>query len=187
MVLLKFNPDDRVAPLDCTLIGLTKLHTELNRNLKDINTTEAAITLTQDGIHPQPTSTYMKGLSAFKNNMYLLKFNTDLSATCFCTYAIDETYDLLTNHFGMNARVKAKPHYLIVRFIPYEAFNPEDRNDIMAIKHDNGLTKGSILLTSWLKHPDHCSPNQLLATLKITCSTTANANYLLQGSVFIAG
>ncbi|KAF8239332.1 hypothetical protein L208DRAFT_1237635 [Tricholoma matsutake] len=79
------------------------------------------------------------------------------------------------------ASLKAKGFNLIFSFVPCNgAFDPTDKSHITDIETDNALPPGAITSASWLKHIDHQAPNQMVASLKVVCSSPEFANHLLK-------
>jgi hypothetical protein len=116
----------------------------------------------------------------------LFELNTPAAADRFRSYC--EEFNLLTASLGRSARVKAKAYHLVFRFVPCQSsFDPSDLDHISAIETENSLEPGSISSASWLKNPERRSPNQHVASLKVTCSSPEAANHLLRERVYIAG
>ena len=118
--------------------------------------------------------------------MFLFELNSPAAAACFRSYCSE--FNLLTSYLGRAAHVKDKAYNLVFRFVPCQGnFDPYDLDHIATIETENGLDAGSIASASWLKKPEWRSPNQHVASLKITCSSPEAANHLLHEQIYVAG
>ena len=174
------------SPRDRTPPALQKIKVAFNKAILDIEDIEN-FTWDADGDGPAvKTKTVIRGIQALDKG-YLIDMDTPESANRLKAY-IGDYDDLLPVHLGNTATLKRKIYNLIFKFVPCQGeFDPSDINSLLDIEQANDLTPGSIVSATWIKRPDRRSPNQKLATLKVTCSSPESANHLLCEKVFIAG
>ncbi|KNZ71580.1 hypothetical protein J132_08091 [Termitomyces sp. J132] len=100
----------------------------------------------------------------------------------------DPEWKLVETCVGDMARVQKKAYHLIVRFVPcHSHFNPSRKDNIAAVKEENGLPVGPITRARWLKKVENRIQTQTLALLKVNCNSVEVANHLLWECIFIAG
>jgi len=66
-------------------------------------------------------------------------------------------------------------------------FDLKNADCISELENTNNIPPGPISSASWLKRTDRHSPNQTVASLKVTCTSPKTANHLLCKKVFVAG
>ncbi|KAF5376429.1 hypothetical protein D9615_008638 [Tricholomella constricta] len=190
-ILIEANPVDDLAPTDRSPTGNYLLREAMNKDLAGIDTSLAAngyITDEGDSTPEPGTKTLIRGISSLDRGAYLFEMDSAESAHRFRQYANDAHLGLLKPHLGSSAKVKAKAHNLIFRFVPCGGiFDPSLEEHRDSIEFDNDLSPKSIVSATWLKRIDRRSPKQNVASLKVVCANAEDANRLLQGRIFVKG
>jgi hypothetical protein len=179
-VLIEIDRSHASSPTERTPQIALKIRDDLNKRLCDLDAGNF-------GLVDRPgENTKIRGIQTLERGAYLFELNSPAAADRFRSYCVE--FDLLTASLGVSARVKDKAFNLVFRFVPRQSsFDPSDPDHISAIETDNGLDPGAISSASWLKKPERRSPNQNVASLKVTCSSPEAANHLLRKRVYIAG
>jgi hypothetical protein len=157
-----------------------KLHDDLNIKLSALDEGNFDIA------NSPKDRTKIRGIQILERGAYLFELNSPASATCFHSYCSE--FNLLLSSLSRSAYAKNKGFNLVFRFVPCQSsFDPSDLDHISAIETENSLEEGSITSTSWIKNPERRSPNQHVASLKVTCSSPESANHLLCERIYVAG
>lgn len=188
-VLVEVDPKDDSVSLDRTPAGLNTICGRMNKEIADLETSLLAHIISEDEGTPEITDkTHIRGITSLERGGLLFELDSADSALRFRQLALDDQLSFLTGYLGETAKFKAKPHNLIIRFVPCTGeFNPSDPTHLRDIENDVGLPPETILSAAWLKPPSRRGAKQTLASIKMACSDADTANTLIQERVFIAG
>ncbi|KIM73080.1 hypothetical protein PILCRDRAFT_15528 [Piloderma croceum F 1598] len=179
-VLIEIDHSHASSPTERTPQIALKICDDLNKRLCDLDAGNFGL------VDCPGENTKIRGIQTLERGAYLFELNSPAAADRFHSYCVE--FDLLTASLGVSVCVKDKAFNLVFRFVPCQSsFDPSDPDHISAIKTENGLDPGAISSASWLKKPERRSPNQNVASLKVTCSSPEAANHLLRERVYIAG
>ena len=179
-VLVEAGPAASSSSAGRTPQAALKIHDDLNKKLCDLD--EGNLEL----VNSPDDKTIIRGIKTLERGAVLFELNSPAAAARFRSYCSE--FNLLTSYLGRAAHVKNKAYNLVFRFVPCQGnFDPYDLDHIATIETENGLAAGSITSASWLKKPERRSPNQHVASLKITCSSPEAANHLLRERIYVAG
>ena len=161
------NPLHDSAPMDNNLMG--KLKIAINRWLANSEIKD-----------PPPPNSTICGITEYRNKKLLIETNSH-KATIWLKANATQILQPLLGHL---IKVLDRLYQVVARFMPVQfQMNAEG---IRKLEISANLPADSISHVTWLKNPEHRSPSQSCANVKIHCSSTMDANTLILGSGHIS-
>ncbi|KAG6876082.1 hypothetical protein C0993_005643 [Termitomyces sp. T159_Od127] len=150
----------------------SKLRDNLNKLLDQLNLKATSLCQEDGELDFAMPTTCAIGLRNLNGSAYVTEFDTTDSACRFRSYTKADWFqfeDLL----GESMETVDKAYSVIARFVPcVGSFALDNVSCLHTFELKNGLHSNSIFSALWLKNPNMCSPNQSVASLKITAPTS---------------
>lgn len=149
--------------------------------LKEIKTkvTEIIAKLTK----PENLDASPHAVSITRGGLILVEMGNPEAANWLQT---DEITKQFIQEFDPNAAVKRRNFPIILKFVPIE-WNPDSQDELRDLETRHGLEANTITSAAWIKDPTKCRTAQVVANVKLMCSSPSTANKIIIGPTYLGG